>query len=77
MAKHGATLLTGGPRGGNVGTLIVACAAYLQAKPIIAVIESVGVDQIVDTYLDDRRLVKVVGMEDPKKAVEKILKLLE
>lgn len=64
--------------GGGVGTLIEACAAYLKAKPIIAVIGSGGVaDKIADTYLDDRGLVKVVGMKDPKKAVEKVLKLIE
>jgi hypothetical protein len=62
--------------GGSVGTLMAVCAAYLQAKSIIVVTESGCADQIVDTYLDGRRLVKVVGMEDPKKVVE-ILKLLE
>jgi uncharacterized protein (TIGR00725 family) len=64
--------------GGGVGTLIEASAAYLQAKPIITVTGSGGVaDQTVDTYLDDHRLIKVIGMKDPKKAAEKALKLIE
>ena len=64
--------------GGGAGTLIEAWAAYLQAKPIMSVTGSGGIaDQIVDTYLNDRRLVKVIGMKDPKKAVEKALKLIE
>lgn len=63
--------------GGGSGTLIEACAAYLKAKPIIAIIGSGGVaDKIVDTYLDDRCLVKVIGEKDPGKAVEKALNLI-
>lgn len=64
--------------GGGSGTLIEACAAYLKAKPIIALIGSGGVaDKIVETYLDDRCLVKVIGEKDPRKAVEKALNLLK
>lgn len=64
--------------GGGVGTLIEACAAHLKAKPIIAVKGSRDVaENIADTSLDDRGLVKVVGMKDPKKAVEKALSFIE
>jgi uncharacterized protein (TIGR00725 family) len=63
--------------GGGVGTSIEAMAAYLKTKPIIAIKGTGGTaDRIVGKYLDDRRLVKVLGEEDPGKAVEKALSLV-
>lgn len=64
--------------GGGSGTLIEACAAYLKAKPIIALVGSGGVaDRIVDTYLDDRCLTRVVGEKEPRRAVERALSLVK
>lgn len=62
--------------GGGIGTAIEARVAYLKAKPIIAITGSGGTaDRIAEKYLDDRRLVRVVGEEDPGKAVAKAIKL--
>jgi uncharacterized protein (TIGR00725 family) len=64
--------------GGGVGTLIEACVAYQKLKPIVALVNSGGVaEKIADKYLDDRRLIKVIGEKDPKKAVETALRLIE
>lgn len=64
--------------GGGAGTAIEAYAAYSKSKPIIAIVGSGGIaDKIVDTYLDDRRLVKVFGDKNPKKAVALALSLLD
>ncbi|MFQ6075211.1 MAG: TIGR00725 family protein [Candidatus Bathyarchaeia archaeon] len=63
--------------GGGVGTMVEACAAYLKSKPIVSVTGSGGVaDRIAGTYLDDRQLVRIVGEEDPRMAVEVALNLL-
>jgi uncharacterized protein (TIGR00725 family) len=60
--------------GGGVGTAIEARAAYLKAKPIVAIKGSGGTaDRIAGTYLDDRRLTRVMSEEDPAKAVERAL----
>lgn len=64
--------------GGGVGTMVEVCAAYLKNKPIVAVKGSGGVvDGIVGAYMDDRQLVRVVGEEDPKRAVEATFNLLD
>ena len=63
--------------GGGIGTLIETGVAYLKSKPIIAIIESGGVaDKVVNTYLDDRCLVKILGEKDPCIAVKKALSLM-
>lgn len=63
--------------GGGVGTAIEARVAYLKTKPIIAIRGSGGTaDKIAGRYLDDRRLVQVIGEVNPKKAVEKVLSLV-
>jgi hypothetical protein len=62
--------------GGGAGALIEACAAYLKAKPIIAVEGSGGVaDQVKETFLDERRSVRILSETDPRRAVEKALVL--
>ena len=62
--------------GGGAGALIEACAAYLKAKPIVAVEGSGGVaDQVKGTFLDERRSVRILSESDPKRAVEKALAL--
>ncbi len=62
--------------GGGAGALIETCAAYLKAKPIIALEGSGGIaDRVRETYIDERRSVRVLSESDPKKAVEKALDL--
>lgn len=62
--------------GGGVGTAIEAGVAYLKTKPIIAIQGSGGTaDRIAGTYLDDRHQIKVIGEEDPVKAVMRALDL--
>lgn len=64
--------------GGGVGTSIEASVAYLKTKPIIAIEGSGGTaDRIAGKYMDDKRLVKVIAEKDPRKAVKRILTLLD
>jgi uncharacterized protein (TIGR00725 family) len=64
--------------GGGAGTAIEAFVAYFKAKPIVALVGSGGIaDRIAGSYIDDRHLVKVIGEEDPEKAVEVALDLLK
>ena len=61
--------------GGGVGTMVEASAAYLQRIPIVSIRGSGGTaDKIADSYLDDRRLVKVEGETSPVKAVERAIR---
>lgn len=60
--------------GGGAGTFIEACVAYQKGKPIVALTGSGGTaDKIAETYLDDRKTVKVMGASTPREAVEKAL----
>jgi uncharacterized protein (TIGR00725 family) len=60
--------------GGGAGTYIEACVAYQKGKPIVALTGSGGTaDKIADTFLDDRKTVKVMGASSPREAVEKAL----
>ncbi|RNJ77054.1 MAG: TIGR00725 family protein [Nitrosopumilus sp. B06] len=62
--------------GGGSGTLSEACAAYMSKKPMVALrhIKSI-VDPYIDQYLDHRKLVKIIGVDTPKEAVQIILNL--
>jgi len=61
---------------GGAGALIETCAAYLKAKPIVAVEGSGGVaDQVKGTFLDERKNVQIFSERDPRRAVEKALEL--
>ena len=61
---------------GGAGALIEACAAYLKAKPIIAIHGSGGVaDKVKGTFLDERQSVRILSETDPRRAVEKALEL--
>jgi uncharacterized protein (TIGR00725 family) len=61
--------------GGGVGTTIETCVGYLKSKPIFTIKGSGGAaDRLADIYLDDRKFVKVVGVDSPKEAVECALK---
>jgi len=60
--------------GGGAGTYIEACVAYQKGKPIVALIGTGGTaDKIADTFLDDRKTVKVISASSPKDAVEQAL----
>jgi uncharacterized protein (TIGR00725 family) len=63
---------------GGAGALIETCIAYIKAKPIIAIGGSGGVaDQVKETFLDERKTIRILSETDPKKAVEKALELAE
>ena len=62
--------------GGGAGTYIEACVAYQKGKPIVALAGTGGTaDKIADTYLDDRKTVKVLSASTPKEAVDRALDL--
>jgi len=56
--------------GGGVGTMIEAAAAYQKNIPIVAVKGTGGVaDRYADTYLDDRKVKRIIGESTPERAV--------
>ncbi len=60
--------------GGGAGTFIEACVAYQKGKPIVALTGTGGTaDKIADTFLDDRKTVKVISASSPKDAVDQAL----
>jgi uncharacterized protein (TIGR00725 family) len=60
--------------GGGAGTYIEACVAYQKGKPIVALAGTGGTaDKIADTFLDDRKTVKVISASSPKDAVDQAL----
>ncbi len=60
--------------GGGAGTYIEACVAYQKGKPIVALTGTGGTaDKIADTFLDDRKTVKVISASSPRDAVEQAL----
>jgi len=61
---------------GGAGAIIEACAAYLKAKPIVAVEGSGGAaDHLKETFLDERKTVRILSERDPGRAVQKALEL--
>ena len=63
--------------GGGSGTLSEICAAYMHKKPMVAIRNLGGVTaQFIDKYVDHRENIKIVGVDTPKQAVEKILELI-
>ena len=63
--------------GGGSGTLSEICAAYMHKKPMVAIRNMRGTpDQFIDKYIDHRENIKIVGVDSPKQAVEKILELI-
>ena len=63
--------------GGGAGTLSEVCAAYMHKKPMVAIRGTGGVaDQYADQYMDHRKHVKIIGVDTPKQAINKILKLV-
>ena len=63
--------------GGASGTLSEICAAYMHKKPIVAIRNTGGTaDKFIDGYIDHRKNVKIIGVDSPKDAVNKILELI-
>jgi uncharacterized protein (TIGR00725 family) len=63
--------------GGGAGTMIEVAAAYQKKIPIVAVKGTGGVaDKLVDTYIDDRKIEKVLGESDPEAAVATAFSLI-
>ncbi|MHA7734156.1 TIGR00725 family protein [Nitrosopumilus sp. S6] len=63
--------------GGGSGTLSEVCASYMSKKPMVAIRNLHGsVEQYIDGYLDHRENVKIIGVDTPQEAVEKIIKLI-
>jgi uncharacterized protein (TIGR00725 family) len=63
--------------GGGAGTLSEMCAAYMHKKPIVAIRGSGGMaERFIDGFIDHREIVKIIGVDNPKDAVKKILELL-
>jgi len=63
--------------GGGSGTLSETTAAYMYSKPIVA-IRNMGssIDPYIDRFLDHRENVKIIGVDTPQEAVDKILELI-
>lgn len=60
--------------GGGAGTYVEACVAYQKGKPIIALSGTGGTaDKIANTFLDDRKTVKVLSASTPKEAVDQAI----
>lgn len=63
--------------GGGSGTLSEICAAYMHKKPMVAIRNMGGSnEQFIDNYLDHRKNTKIIGVDTPKQAVDKILELI-
>ncbi len=63
--------------GGGSGTLSEICAAYMHRKPMVAIRGTGGAaEQFIDGYVDHRKNIKIIGVESPKQAVQKILKII-
>jgi uncharacterized protein (TIGR00725 family) len=61
--------------GGGVGTLGEIACAYAHKRPIVGLRGSGGwTDKLVDSYLDDRRLVRMIGGDSPKEVVDIAMK---
>jgi uncharacterized protein (TIGR00725 family) len=64
--------------GGGAGTMIEVAAAYQKRIPIIALKGTGGMaDRLVDTYIDDRKVERILGENTPQKAVETALALIK
>lgn len=60
--------------GGGSGTLSEACAAYMHRRPMVAIKNTGGIaDRYADQHIDHRQLTKIIGVTNPKEAVERIL----
>jgi hypothetical protein len=63
--------------GGGSGTLSETTAAYMYKKPMVAIRNLGGpVERFIDGFIDQRETVRIVGVDTPKEAVERILELI-
>ena len=63
--------------GGGSGTLSEICAAYMDKKPMVSIRNMGGVtQQFIDNYVDHRKNIKIIGVDTPKQAVDKILEII-
>ena len=63
--------------GGGSGALSETCAAYMHHKPIVAIRNLGGsVEPFIDGFIDDRKNVRIIGVDSPQEAVKKILELI-
>lgn len=63
--------------GGGAGTLIEVAAAYLEEKPVVALVGSGGVaDELAGKYIDERRKMLIHGAGSPREAVDLVIKLI-
>jgi len=63
--------------GGGSGTLSETTAAYMYSKPIVAIRNmNSSIDPYIDGFLDHRENVKIIGVDTPHDAVDKILELI-
>ncbi|MFB5624559.1 MAG: TIGR00725 family protein, partial [Nitrosopumilus sp.] len=63
--------------GGGSGTLSETCAAYMNKKPMVAIRNQNGpVEKYIDGFIDHRKNVKIIGVDDAKEAVKTILELI-
>lgn len=63
--------------GGGSGTLSEACAAYMNKKPMVAIRNQNGpIEKYIDGFIDHRKNVKIIGVDDAKEAVKTILELI-
>ena len=61
--------------GGGVGTLSEITNAYMHKKPIIGLRGTGGwTDKLIDTYIDDRKYVKILGGDTPIEVVKMAIK---
>lgn len=64
--------------GGGAGTMIEIAAAYQKRIPVVTVKGTGGVaDRFADSYIDDRRILRIIGEDSPENAVANALKLIE
>ena len=64
--------------GGGFGTLSEITCAYANKKPIIGLRGTGGwTDKLIDSYIDDRKFVKILGENSPKDAVVKAIELAQ
>jgi len=63
--------------GGGSGTLQEITVAYRNKKPITAIKSLAGWGKkLSDTYLDDRKTIKIYGAKNPKEAIDYIINYL-
>ncbi|NNM36245.1 MAG: TIGR00725 family protein [Nitrosopumilus sp.] len=63
--------------GGGSGTLSEVCASYMHKKPMVAIRNLNGpISKYIDDYIDHRKNVKIIGVDNAQEAVKKILELI-